>query len=236
LETCPTNPVIRIPFSDATDQQRARVRRANQECDRFEAAWKAGVKPAIRKTASPWERIGDDPEFIGGFISSAQELRHLRVQLVTHLVFRPESGAPNALDRLADMDASVRELVVTHRASEQAGRLMLTVNPKVHARQRCASLGGTHEQVAGRRDEAPARAGRGVALRAPPVRLEAKLDKTDRRLILTAEDEHDGTIRKWVLFERHYQPSAAAISCILSHRDIRPNLPSVGDQTSQIHA
>jgi hypothetical protein len=48
------------------------------------------------------------------------------------------------------------------------------------------------------------------------------LDKWDRRLILTARDQH-GPPRNWVLFEREYQPSDTAIKAFLSHRRILPN-------------
>jgi hypothetical protein len=72
---------------------------------------------------------GDDSDFEGGFVTPAHELRDLRAQLIAHLLSRPEPEAGEALDRLADMDTSVRERVLTHRASGKAQSLMPTVNP-----------------------------------------------------------------------------------------------------------
>src|SRR5262249_33686775 len=71
----------------------------------------------------------DDPELQSGFVTPPQELRHLRGQLVAHLLYQSEPELQAALDRLAEMDSSVREWVITHRASEEAGRLMPTANP-----------------------------------------------------------------------------------------------------------
>jgi hypothetical protein len=71
----------------------------------------------------------DDPEFRGGFVTPAYELRELRGQLVRHLLYQPGSTPQEALDRLADMDQTLREWVATHRASLRAGQLLPTVNP-----------------------------------------------------------------------------------------------------------
>jgi hypothetical protein len=71
----------------------------------------------------------DDPQFHGGFMTPDQELRELRSRLITHLLSQPEPGPQEALDRLAGMDSTIRDWVATHRASEQAGRLLPTVNP-----------------------------------------------------------------------------------------------------------
>jgi hypothetical protein len=46
-------------------------------------------------------------------------------------------------------------------------------------------------------------------------------DAAERRLIITAQDQH-GAKRTWVLFERRYQPSDDAIRAFLTHRRIRP--------------
>jgi hypothetical protein len=71
----------------------------------------------------------NDPDLQGGFVTPPQELRDLREQLLTHLLYQPEPKLQEALDRLANMDPSVQDRVANHRASEKAGRLMPTVNP-----------------------------------------------------------------------------------------------------------
>ena len=63
----------------------------------------------------------DDPEFRGGLVTPAHELRHLRGQLLTRLLYQPDAEAQQAVDRLAAVDPSFREWVTTHRAL-RAGR------------------------------------------------------------------------------------------------------------------
>jgi hypothetical protein len=100
--------------------------------DEFSVRWE-------RWPADLLERLGrlllrgfppaDDPEFRGGFVTPDQQLRELRGRLIRHLLSQPEPGPQEALDRLAGMNPTIRDWVATHRASEQAGRLLPTVNP-----------------------------------------------------------------------------------------------------------
>jgi hypothetical protein len=91
--------------------------------------WPADVLERLGRLLLRGFPPANDPEFLGGFLKPDQELRQLRGQLISHLLSRPEPAAQEALSRLAELDPTVREWVATHRASEQAGRLLPTVNP-----------------------------------------------------------------------------------------------------------
>ena len=62
----------------------------------------------------------NDPEWFGGAVTPARELRHVRHDIISRLVQCAEPAAQAALDRLGALDPMVREWVATRRASAMA--------------------------------------------------------------------------------------------------------------------
>ena len=72
--------------------------------------------------------LANDPEFRSGFVTPEMEFRRIRNGAFNLLLKQQDCESQAAVDRLAELDAELKNWVATVRASEQASELIDSVN------------------------------------------------------------------------------------------------------------